>query len=70
MCKTKCMPELVEANCGSCVYCERLYYENFLGMLLTTPTDGRKQLALGRCIPRNILVTLVSSYREWKNATN
>lgn len=71
MCETKTMPNLVAANCESCVYCERLYYEDFMGVLLTTITIDRKQLALGRCTRTkpNLLVTLVSSCKEWKGAT-
>lgn len=65
---SKIMPNLIEANCESCAHCERLYYEDFMQMFLLTPNVGK--LALGRCIPKNILVTLVSSCKEWKNATN
>lgn len=68
MCETKTMPKLVEANCGSCAHCERLYYEAFMWFLLKTPGTDKKRLALGRCIPKNILVTLVSSCKEWANA--
>ena len=68
---SKVMPNLIEANCGSCVHCQRLYYENFIDVLLTTPSADRKQFALGCCIRRkpNLLVTLVSSCKEWKEAT-
>jgi len=68
MCEIKTMPNLVEANCESCAHCQRLYYEDFMGFLLKTPGTDRKRLVLGRCIPKNILVTLVSSCKEWKNA--
>ena len=70
MCEAKCIANLIEANCESCTHCQRLYYENFMDVLLTTPAPDRNQLALGRCIRRepNLLVTLVSSCREWKNA--
>jgi len=64
---SKLMPNLVEANCGSCAHCERLYYEDFMGFLLETASADRKQLALGRCISKNLLVTLVSSCKEWKD---
>ena len=66
----KTMPNLIEANCGSCDHCQRLYYEDFMGMLLTTITIDRNQFALGCCTHRkpNLLVTLVSSCKEWKNA--
>lgn len=67
MCETKTMPNLIEANCESCIHCERLYYEDFLGVLMDTPGIDGKRLALGRCIPKNILVTLVSSCKEWTN---
>jgi len=63
MCKT--VANLIEANCGSCAHCEKLYYEQFMGFLLTT--SGEKRLALGRCKPKSLLVTLVSSCREWAN---
>ena len=68
----KTMPNLIEANCESCTHCQRLYYENFMDVLLTTPSADRKQLALGRCTRRepNLLVTLMSSCKEWKNATS
>ena len=66
----KTMPNLIEANCESCAHCQRLYYENFIDVLLTTLSIDRKQLALGCCIRRkpNLLVTLVRSCKEWKNA--
>ena len=69
MCEAKCVANLVEANCGSCAHCERLYYEPFMGILLKTPSIARKRLALGRCVPKNMLVTLVSSCKEWKGQT-
>jgi len=70
MSEMKAIPNLIEANCGSCAHCERLYYEDFMGVLLTTITIDKNQLALGRCTRTkpNLLVTLVSSCKEWKNA--
>ena len=70
MCEAKCVADLVEANCESCAHCQRLYYENFMDVLLTTINIDRKQLALGCCTRRepNLLVTLVSSCKEWKGA--
>lgn len=66
MCKTKVMPSLIEANCESCAHCERLYYDDFMGVFLLTPNVGK--LALGRCTRRipNLLVTLINSCKEWK----
>ena len=66
MYETKLMPNLIEANCGSCVYCQRIYYEDFMQVFLLAPTTGK--LVLGRCIRRipNLLVTLVSSCKKWK----
>ena len=70
MCEAKCVANLIEANCESCAHCQRLYYEDFMGVLLLNPAANRKQLALGRCTRRepNLLVTLVSSCKEWTNA--
>ena len=68
MCETKRMPNLVEANCESCAHCGRVYYKDFMQVFLLTPNVDK--LALGRCTRRtpNLLVTLVSSCKEWANA--
>jgi len=63
--KSKSILNLIEANCGNCTHCQRLYYEQFMGFLLTTP--GENRLALGRCKLKGLLVILVSSCREWAN---
>ena len=62
---SKTVANLIEANCGNCAHCQRLYYEQFMGFLLTTL--GENRLALGRCKLKSLLVTLVSSCREWAN---
>lgn len=65
---SKVMPELVEANCESCAHCKQVYYRDFMQVFVLTPNVDT--LALGRCTRRepNLLVTLVSSCKEWANA--
>ena len=83
MSETKTMPNLIEANCESCVHCRKVYYKPHKREFSANPTTWKSPeswlmckypfdkdcYVLGICTRRtpNLLVTLVSSCKEWKH---